>query len=69
MRWARDGFGATRPFSTGGTYLNFLNEEEGSDRIEAAYGKPTLARLAALKQTLDPDNLFRHTKNVVACAA
>jgi len=64
VRWTRDCFEATRGFSTGGTYINFLTEEEQRDRIEAAYGKPILARLAALKQKYDPDNLFRHTKNV-----
>lgn len=45
-------------------YVNFLTEEEGADRIEAAYGRPNLARLATLKQKFDPDNLFRHTKPV-----
>jgi FAD/FMN-containing dehydrogenase len=64
VRWSRDGFEATRPFSTGGTYVNFLTEEEGQERIEAAYGRPNLDRLAALKKRYDPDNLFRHTKNV-----
>ncbi|MBU0637224.1 MAG: FAD-binding oxidoreductase [Planctomycetes bacterium] len=64
LRWARDCFEATQAFSTGGTYINFLNEEEGQDRIQAAYGKPNLARLAVLKKQYDPDNLFRHTKNL-----
>jgi len=66
LRWARDCFEATQGFSTGGTYINFLTEEEGCQRIEAAYGKPILARLAALKKKYDPDNLFRHTKNITA---
>ena len=26
-----------RQFSTGGTYINFLTEEEGDDRTRAAY--------------------------------
>ena len=64
IRWARDCFAATRSFSTGGTYVNFLTEEEGRDRIEAAYGAANLQRLAALKRRYDPDNLFRHTKSV-----
>ena len=66
MRWARDCFEATRAFSTGGTYVNFLTEAEGAERIEAAYGRATLDRLAALKRRYDPDNLFRHTKSVGA---
>jgi FAD/FMN-containing dehydrogenase len=64
LRWARDGFEATRAFATGGTYVNFLNEEEGRDRVEAAYGKPIFDQLAVLKKRFDPDNMFRHTKNV-----
>jgi len=66
VRWARETFEATRPFSTGGTYVNFLNEEEEGERIEAAYGKKTLRTLAALKVKYDPENMFRHTKNVLA---
>ena len=64
MKWARDCFEATRSSSTGGTYVNFLTEEEGADRIAAAYGAENLTRLATLKQKFDPDNLFRHTKPV-----
>jgi len=66
VQWARDCFEATRPCSTGGVYINFLTEEEGADRIRAAYGTSGLERLAALKRRFDPDGFFRHTKNVVA---
>lgn len=64
MRWARECFEATRASSTGGAYVNFLTEEEGRDRIEAAYGGANLQRLAELKSRLDPDGLFQHTKRV-----
>ena len=64
MGWARKCFEATRSCSTGGTYVNFLTDEEGKDRIEAAYGRQALGKLAALKRRFDPDNLFRHTKGV-----
>jgi hypothetical protein len=64
LRWSRDCFEATQTFSTGGTYINFLTEEEGAKRIEAAYGRPILDQLGALKKKYDPDNMFRHTKNV-----
>lgn len=66
MQWARACFEATRPCSTGGTYINFLTEEEGTDRIEAAYGRANLDKLAALKRQYDPGNFFRHTKRVTA---
>jgi FAD/FMN-containing dehydrogenase len=64
IKWARDCFEAARGSSTGGTYLNFLTEEEGRDRIEAAYGRPNLERLAQIKHRYDPENFFRHTKSV-----
>jgi len=64
LRWARDCFEASRACSTGGAYINFLTEEEGADRIEAAYGRSTLDRLAAIKHTYDPGDLFRHAKRI-----
>ena len=64
IAWARAAFEATRGCSTGGTYINFLTEDEGADRIQAAYGRETLGRLAALKRRFDPDGLFSHTKPV-----
>jgi FAD/FMN-containing dehydrogenase len=65
MRWARECFEAARPCATGGTYVNFLNADDGAERIEAAYGAPILQRLAALKRRYDPDNVFCHTKSVL----
>jgi berberine-like enzyme len=62
--WARAAFQAMQPCSTGGTYVNFLTEEEGADRIEAAYGRANLSKLTELKRKWDPDNLLRHNKPV-----
>lgn len=64
LDWTGAFWQAARPFSTGGVYLNFLTEDEGADRVAAAYGRATLDRLAANKRTYDPSNLFRHTKSV-----
>ena len=50
-----------RQFSTGGTYINFLTEDDGADRTRAAYGG-NYDRLATLKAKWDPDNTFRATK-------
>ena len=66
--WARAAWDDLRRFSTGGTYVNFLTEDEGSDRIHAAYG-PHYERLAAVKAQWDPTNLFRHNKNIPPAAA
>ena len=64
IEWARTAWRDARTFSTGGTYINFLTEEEGSDRIQAAYGS-NLARLAQVKAKWDPQNLFRVNKNIM----
>jgi FAD/FMN-containing dehydrogenase len=63
VAWARAAWEDLRQFSTGGTYVNFLTEEEGSDRIQAAYGQ-NYERLAAVKAQWDPTNLFRQNKNI-----
>jgi FAD/FMN-containing dehydrogenase len=52
-----------RRFSTGGTYVNFLTEEEGDERVRAAYGK-NYDRLVEVKTRWDPGNLFRMNKNI-----
>jgi Berberine and berberine like len=52
-----------RSFSTGGTYINFLTEDEGPERIEAALGK-SLRRLGQVKARWDPDNVFRTNRNI-----
>jgi hypothetical protein len=45
--------------------VNFLNEDDGADRVQAAYGSAMLDRLGKLKRKYDPDNLFSHTKRVL----
>jgi hypothetical protein len=67
VEWARQGWKALRRFSTGGTYVNFLTEEEGGDRIRDAYGA-NYERLAELKAKWDPSNLFRTNKNIAPAA-
>jgi FAD/FMN-containing dehydrogenase len=68
VEWARAIWRDLREFSTGGTYVNFLTEEEGQDRVHAAYGAG-YGRLAEMKATWDPDNLFRVNKNIVPVGA
>ena len=46
-----------------GAYVNFV-ADEGEGRIHEAYPGTTWDRLAAIKGTYDPDNLFRLNQNV-----
>jgi FAD/FMN-containing dehydrogenase len=60
--WARDFFKASAPFASSGVYVNFLTADEG-DRVGAAYGS-NYARLARVKRSYDPENLFRMNHNI-----
>jgi FAD/FMN-containing dehydrogenase len=62
--WARQFHSAIRPYSTGGTYVNFLTEEEGQERIYEAYEPEIYRQLATIKAKYDPTNLFRNNKNI-----
>jgi FAD/FMN-containing dehydrogenase len=63
IAWVRGAWNDLRRFSTGGTYVNFLTDDEGADRTRAAYGEH-YGRLAEVKATWDPTNLFRVNKNI-----
>lgn len=61
--WARAAWADRRAYSTGGTYVNFLPDDEGGDRTHDAYGSH-YERLARVKQQWDPENFFRVSKNI-----
>ena len=61
--WVRDAGERLRPFSTGGSYINFQTADEGEQRVRATYGA-NFERLAAIKEAYDPGNLFRSNRNV-----
>jgi FAD/FMN-containing dehydrogenase len=67
IEWARAAWRDMRRFSTGGTYVNFLTEEEGADRIRDAYGA-NYARLAQVKAKWDPENFLSTNKNILPAA-
>jgi hypothetical protein len=64
LDWARSAWSEMKGFSTGGNYINFLTEDEGSDRVQAALGG-ALRRLGEVKSRWDPQNVFRANRNVV----
>ena len=63
VEWAREAWNDMKAFSTGGTYINFLTEDEGPERVEAALGKG-LNQLAKVKARWDPENVFRTNRNI-----
>jgi len=60
--WVEDLAAALRQ-GDDGAYVNFLGDE-GEARIRAAYPHQTWQRLAAVKATYDPTNLFRLNQNI-----
>ena len=50
------------PTRLGGAYVNFMMDE-GEDRVQATY-RENYDRLAAIKATYDPANLFRVNQNI-----
>ena len=61
--WTREFFAALGPFRQG-VYVNFLSGDEEPDRVREAYGDSVYQRLADVKATYDPDNVFHHNQNV-----
>ena len=64
LAWGRELWAALDRHSTGGVYLNFPGLGEERDAlVRAGYGG-NYARLAELKRTYDPGNLFRMNLNI-----
>ncbi|MEO7922068.1 MAG: FAD-binding oxidoreductase [Chitinophagaceae bacterium] len=59
--WARELFGATSQFATGGVYVNFISE--GEELVPSAFGA-NYQPLAEIKKKFDPDNFFRINQNI-----
>jgi hypothetical protein len=62
VQWTQALFEAMRPHLEESVYVNNLGDE-GPGRVQAAYGG-NYPRLAAMKRTYDPDNLFRANQNI-----
>jgi Berberine and berberine like len=60
--WTRSLFDACSPFASGGSYVNFIPEDD-KDGVKRAY-LGNAKRLAATKAKYDPRNLFRLNQNI-----
>jgi FAD/FMN-containing dehydrogenase len=63
VSWTRDAVEQLAPFSTGGSYLNFEDLNEG--RATAASHGANFQRLVEIKKKYDPRNLFRSRRGLV----
>ena len=63
IAWTKAFGDAMKPYTTGRAYLNFIGEE-GSERVQAAFGPEKYARMVELKDRYDPHNLFRLNQNI-----
>lgn len=64
ITWARGCYKALEPFSDGTMYFNFPGfEGEITGQVRATYGN-NYQRLAAIKKSYDPDNIFRTHQNI-----
>ena len=62
ISWVRDYHAALEPHTSEGGYINFMaGDDQG--RIRANYGI-NYDRLASVKKTYDPGNLFRINQNI-----
>jgi FAD/FMN-containing dehydrogenase len=67
--WVRSFWDAMVPVSRGiGSYVNAISDEGVDDRVRASYGAK-YDRLAAVKATYDPDNVFHLNANIRPAAA
>jgi len=61
--WARTFLEALQPYRAG-VYVNFLDSDDGTSRVPEAYGDDIYRRLAEVKATYAPENVFHNNKNI-----
>jgi FAD/FMN-containing dehydrogenase len=64
IAWARETAAAIEPWSVSGGYANYMQADEPLDRVRAAFGPDSFARLQALKSRYDPDNVLYRNQNI-----
>jgi FAD/FMN-containing dehydrogenase len=63
LTWLRELQSACAPYTTGRSWLNFV-DDEGESRVRRALGNETYERLQVVKERYDPGNLFRLNHNI-----
>src|SRR6516165_2558372 len=66
--WGREYWQAVHSFNLEGAYVNFMMDDEAEGRVQATYGE-NYGRLASVKATYDPKNLFRVNQNILPAAS
>jgi FAD/FMN-containing dehydrogenase len=64
IAWVRKTEERLRPYVTGKISINFVSDA-GEERVRSAFGREVYERLAALKRSYDPHNVFRLNQNVL----
>jgi FAD/FMN-containing dehydrogenase len=64
IAWARETAAAIEPSSVSGGYANYMQADEPLDRVRAAFGPDSFARLRDLKSRFDPGNVLHRNQNI-----
>ncbi len=67
IQWVRESSAALEPY-TSGVYLNF-EQDEGAQHVRAGFSADKFARLTAIKDQYDPENLFSVNQNIAPSKA
>jgi FAD/FMN-containing dehydrogenase len=62
--WSRAAIALTEPYRDQGGYVNDVTDQGDEMTVRALYGDAKYRRLAELKRTWDPDNVFRLNQNI-----
>jgi FAD/FMN-containing dehydrogenase len=64
IAWARETAARIEPWSVSGGYANYMQADEPLERVRAAFGPDSFARLQSLKSRYDPDNVLHRNQNI-----
>jgi FAD/FMN-containing dehydrogenase len=64
IQWARETATAVEPWSVGGGYVNYMQADEPTERVRAAFGDHAFGRLQTLKSSYDPNNVLHRNQNI-----